>query len=132
MRDQTHQPAARLAGSLERPGGQRRGFVGSLGDSRVGDYLFVLPAVVFILATILYPILYTIDLSLHDVTITNFLAGTAPFVGLENYREALADPALRRAFVVSLLYTGGSLALTFVFGFAFAVLFNREIGRAHV
>lgn len=125
MRDQTHQPAARLAGSLERPGGQRRGFVGSLGDSRVGDYLFVLPAVVFILATILYPILYTIDLSLHDVTITNFLAGTAPFVGLENYREALADPALRRAFVVSLLYTGGSLALTFVFGFAFAVLFNR-------
>ncbi len=97
----------------------------SLGDSRAGDYLFVLPAVIFILATILYPLIYTIDLSLHDVTIRNFLSGTAPFVGLDNYRAALADPALQRAFSVSLLYTGGSLALTFVFGFAFAVLFNR-------
>jgi multiple sugar transport system permease protein len=97
----------------------------SLGDSRLGEYLFVLPAVVFILATVLYPILYTVNLSLHDVEIRNFLSGTAPFVGLENYREAIADPALQRAFVVSILYTSGSLALTFVFGFAFAILFNR-------
>lgn len=110
--------ASRLAPS--RP--QRRR---SLGDSRFGDYLFVLPAVIFILATILYPLIYTIDLSLHDVTIRNFLSGTAPFVGLDNYRAALADPALQRAFSVSLLYTGGSLALTFIFGFAFAVLFHR-------
>lgn len=97
----------------------------ALGDSRLGEYLFVLPAAIFILATVLYPILYTVNLSLHDVEIRNFLAGTAPFVGLDNYREALADPALQRAFVVSLLYTSASLALTFVFGFAFAVLFNR-------
>jgi multiple sugar transport system permease protein len=97
----------------------------SLGDSRLGEYLFVLPAVVFILATVLYPVLYTVNLSLHDVEIRNFLSGTAPFVGLDNYREAIADPALQRAFVVSILYTSGSLALTFVFGFAFAILFNR-------
>jgi multiple sugar transport system permease protein len=102
----------------------------SLGDSRLGDYLFVLPAVLFILATILYPLIYTIDLSLHDVTIRNFLSGTAPFVGLDNYRVALADPALQRAFSVSLLYTSGSLALTFIFGFAFAVLFNRAFPGA--
>ncbi len=97
----------------------------ALGDSRLGEYLFVLPAAIFILATVLYPILYTVNLSLHDVEIRNFLSDTAPFVGLDNYREAIADPALQRAFVVSILYTSGSLALTFVFGFAFAVLFNR-------
>ena len=117
--------------SLTHSHGQKRRLTGgSLGDSRLGEYLFVLPAAVFILATILYPILYTVNLSLHDVEIRNFLAGTAPFVGLDNYREAIADPALQRAFVVSLLYTGGSLALTFVFGFAFAILFNRAFPGA--
>lgn len=98
----------------------------ALGDSRWGDYLFVLPAAIFILATVLYPIVYTVNLSLFDVSIGNFLKGTAPFIGLDNYREVLADPALQRSFVVSLLYTGGSLLLTFVLGFALALLFSRQ------
>lgn len=104
----------------------------SLGDSRLGEYLFVLPAVIFIAATVLYPIIFTVNLGFYDVTIRNFLSGTAPFVGLENYRAALADPALQRSFVVSLLYTGGSLSLTFVAGFALALLFNRPFPGATV
>jgi multiple sugar transport system permease protein len=96
-----------------------------IGDSRLGDYLLVVPAAVFILATVLYPILYTVNLSLYDVDIKNFLAGTAPFIGLENYRQTLADPAFQRSFVVSITYTAASLLLTFVGGFALALLFNR-------
>jgi multiple sugar transport system permease protein len=103
----------------------------SLGDSRLGDYLFVLPAAIFILATVLYPVIYTVNLSFYDVNIRNFLNGTAPFVGFDNYRVAIADPALQRSFVVSLLYTGGSLVLTFVFGFALAVFFNRSFVGAN-
>lgn len=109
------------ASALRRPLPRR-----ALGDSRWGDYLFVLPAAIFILATVLYPIIYTVNLSLFDVSIRNFLNGSAPFIGLDNYREVLADPALQRAFVVSLLYTGGSLALTFVIGFALALLFSKR------
>ncbi len=128
-----HRPLAQLLPNRQGRLGAPRGVVPSIAfsaDARwaipaLGEYLFVLPAVIFILATVLYPLLYTVNLSLHDVSIRNFLAGTAPFIGLDNYRDALADPALQRAFSVSLLYTGGSLALTFVFGFAFAVLFNR-------
>ena len=108
-----------------RPRGRR-----ALGDSRLGDYLFVLPAVLFIAATILYPIAYTINLGFYDVTIRNFLGGAAPFVGLDTYRAALIDPAFQRAFVVSLLYTGGSLLLTFVVGFALALLFDRPFPGA--
>ena len=103
----------------------RRGLSHWLGDSRLGDYLLVLPAALFILATVLYPIVYTVNLSLYDVDIKNFLAGNAPFIGLENYRQTLADPAFQRAFVVSLTYTAASLLLTFVGGMALALLFNR-------
>ncbi len=132
-------PARSLAnqsgsGALERPqpnGRLRRLARGSLGDSRLGEYLFVLPAALFILATVLYPVIYTVNLSLYDVNIRNFLDGTAPFVGFANYTAAFADPALQRSFIVSLLYTGGSLLLTFVFGFALAILFNRAFPGAN-
>ena len=118
-----------LAGT--RPNGRlRRPPRGSLGDSRLGEYLFVLPAILFIVATVVYPIVFTVNLSFYDVSIRNFLGGDAPFVGLDNYRKALADPALQRSFVVSLLYTGGSLLLTFVAGFALAILFNRTFPGA--
>lgn len=132
-------PACSLAdqsgsGTVERPqpnGRLRRLAHGSLGDSRLGEYLFVLPAALFILATVLYPVIYTVNLSLYDVNIRNFLDGTAPFVGFANYAAAFADPALQRSFIVSLLYTGGSLLLTFVFGFALAILFNRAFPGAN-
>ncbi|MFT4038159.1 MAG: sugar ABC transporter permease [Thermomicrobiales bacterium] len=113
-------PLAGQSGAVV-PVRQRR----SLGDSRLGDYLLVLPAAIFILATVLYPVIYTINLSFYDVNIRNFLAGNAPFIGLDGYQTMLTDPAFQRAFVVSLLYTGGSLALTFFGGFALALLFNR-------
>lgn len=121
----THRVRPRPEGRLQRLSR------GSLGDSRLGEYLFVLPAAIFILATVLYPVIYTVNLSLYDVNIRNFLTGTAPFVGLANYATALADPALQRSFIVSLLYTGGSLLLTFVFGFALAILFNRAFPGAN-
>lgn len=103
----------------------RGGLSHRLGDSRLGDYLLVLPAALFILGTVLYPIVYTVNLSLYDVDIKNFLAGNAPFIGLENYRQTLADAAFQRALSVSLTYTAASLALTFIGGLALALLFNR-------
>jgi ABC-type sugar transport system permease subunit len=111
-----------VRGALAQP---RRGLSHRLGDSRLGDYLLVLPAAIFILATVLYPIVYTVNLSLYDVDIKNFLAGNAPFIGLENYQQTLADPAFQRAFMVSLTYTAASLLLTFIGGLGLALLFNR-------
>lgn len=120
----------REAGSRPQATRQRKAG-GSIGDSRLGEYLLVAPAALFILATVLYPAIYTVNLSLYDVNIRNFLNGTAPFVGLANYATALADLALQRSFIVSLLYTGGSLLLTFSCGFALALLFNRTFPGAN-
>lgn len=124
-------PLPDVDATVRRDGKSRRGFWQSAGDSRLGEYLLVLPAVIFILATVLYPVLYTVNLSLYDVSIRNFLAGDAPFIGLDGYRQMLANPSFQRAFSVSLMYTGASLALTFVFGFALALLFNRVFWGAN-
>lgn len=92
---------------------------------RLGNYLYLLPAVVFIAVTMIYPVYSNLRMSLHDVTITTFLADDAPYIGLANYRSLLADPVFRKAVGVSLLFTGGSLLFQFTIGFALALFFNR-------
>ena len=91
----------------------------------LGPYLFVLPALLFVLATAAYPLIYNLRLSLTDADLISFIQGDAAFVGLRNYAHLLADPELRHAFVVSCVYTVCSIALMYVMGFALALLFDR-------
>lgn len=92
---------------------------------RLADYLFLLPALMFVAATMLYPVYTNLRMSLHDVNVMTFLGGEAPFVGLANYRKLLGDPAFHRALGLSLLFTAGSLLFQFTIGFALALFFNR-------
>jgi multiple sugar transport system permease protein len=93
---------------------------------KLGGYLFLAPAVLFIGLTMFYPLLYNLYLSLHDVTVGNFIAGTAPFVGLEKYGEVIANSTFRHSLLISLLFTAGSLVFQFTLGFALALFFNRS------
>lgn len=95
------------------------------GDSRFGDYMLVVPAVVFIAALMLYPLFYNVQLSLHDVTLGNLVTGGAPFVGLEQYADAFGNPEFWHSLTVSFIYTGASILLSFVVGFALALFFDR-------
>ncbi|MPZ70196.1 MAG: ABC transporter permease subunit [Actinobacteria bacterium] len=93
--------------------------------SGLGNNLFVLPALLFIVFIMIYPLGYNFYLSFRDVTIGNYLAGDAPFVGLKNYIELVKQPAFIHALVVSALFTSGSLVFQFSIGFALAVFFSR-------
>ena len=93
---------------------------------QLGNNLFVAPALVFIVLIMLYPLVYNFYLSLHDVNVGNLLVGNAPFIGLENYREIIADPTFRHSLVISALFTGASLFFQFIGGFALALFFNRS------
>lgn len=93
---------------------------------RLGDHLFVLPALIFVLATMVYPVLYNIVLSMSDADFISFVQGTDKYVGLGNYRRLISDPELRNSFGVSILYTTGSIALMYVLGFAMALFFNQR------
>jgi len=87
-------------------------------------YAFVLPAVGFLIAFMIYPLLYTFNLSLFDVTAGNFLTGGAPFVGLQNYAEFLTSPQFIPSLTITLVFTIGSLVFQHSIGFMFALFFN--------
>lgn len=99
--------------------------MGSGGLGRAGDYLFLVPALVFIVAILLYPLAYELYMSVHNVSAGNFLAGNAPFVGVQMYREVLSDPAFAHSLLITVIYTVSCLVFQFAIGLALALFFNR-------
>jgi multiple sugar transport system permease protein len=90
------------------------------------QYFFVLPAVLFLVAFLIYPILFNVKLSFQDVRADSLLGGNAPFVGLRNYTEVLANPLTRTAVVNSVLFTSASLIFQLVISFPLALLYQRR------
>lgn len=97
----------------------------SINLTRVGDYLFVVPAIVFVVAILLYPLGYQLYLSIFNVTLGNFLAGNPPFAGLEQYREVATDSRFHHALWITLVFTVSCLVFQFTIGLALALFFNR-------
>ncbi len=69
--------------------------------AKLAPYLFVGPAIAFVLVFLYAPVVFSVGLSLTD---WNFISPTMNFVGLENYRRIFADPNFRDAAVNTLLY----------------------------
>ena len=63
--------------------------------------LFVLPAFVYMLIFVGYPILRNIILSFQDVTAFNLVQGEKNFVGLTNYLEIFQDEVFRKSLLIS-------------------------------
>jgi raffinose/stachyose/melibiose transport system permease protein len=104
------------------------GAIGSPWRKRATVVLFLLPALSLYLLLVLVPIFRGAYFSGFR---WNGLAPLTDFVGLQNYRDALADPvfraALRHVFVILVL----SLVVQLPFALGLAVLLNQRIrGRA--
>ena len=67
-------------------------------------YLFILPFVLFCLALLLYPVVYSLTLSFRQATVDTFVSGDMPFNGLTQYQAAVADPVFWRAVVNTVLF----------------------------
>ena len=89
------------------------------------NYLFVLPAVLYILVTMVYPIFYNVRMSFQDVTVATFLSDNAAWAGLANYRTLLDDPGFWNALRLSATFTVFSLIGQLAIGFGLAVFFSN-------
>lgn len=89
-------------------------------------YLFVLPALIFMLAFVGYPIIYNFVLSFHDVNVMNFSQPIKPFVGFKNYIDVFKDPTMKISIWNTFVFTIGSITIQFVIGLALALLFNLK------
>ncbi|MGM8364287.1 carbohydrate ABC transporter permease [Virgibacillus sp. W0181] len=90
------------------------------------DYTFLLPAGLFLLVFLVYPILFNINLSFRDVDISNLIEGERQLVGLTNYITVLKDPLFLKALINSVLFTLGTIIFSTGIGFAFALYFNKS------
>ncbi|HKU60562.1 MAG TPA: sugar ABC transporter permease [Gemmatimonadales bacterium] len=100
-------------------------------EARLG-WALVLPAVGTILLIALFPLAWTVweSLHLHDLRMP-WLG--RPFIGLDNYIEALGDQRFREALVHTLLFTVASVTLELTLGCVLALAMNRAFrGRGLV
>ena len=91
--------------------------------------IFSLPALIYMMVFIGYPILQNFVLSFKNVDVYTFAdKGAQKFVGFKNYIELMmgADSVLPRAIVNTLLFTVFSILFQFVIGFGLALLFNKK------
>jgi multiple sugar transport system permease protein len=89
-------------------------------------YLFVLPAAVYMLLLVGYPIVSNFILSFQDVTVTTLNKLQKPFVGFRNYRLLLGDGVLQPSLANTFVFTLCCIVLQFIIGFALALYFNRS------
>lgn len=89
-------------------------------------YLFFLPAVLCILAILLYPIGKTLYLSFTDSE------GLLPpvFIGIQNYQNFLVDPVLRATLTNVLIWTIATLVLPVFIGLIIAYIVSGVTGSA--
>ncbi len=96
-------------------------------------WLLVSPTFLIVFGLVLFPAIFSVWISFHDVTLRNLNdVFHAPFVGLQNYRNVINDFAFKYrgpdnwgAAVTSIVYSFTSTILTVVVGLIAALLLNR-------
>jgi multiple sugar transport system permease protein len=84
---------------------------------------FLAPSAVPLLAFTIVPMLTSAWVSLHAWNLIKPMT----WVGLDNYRHLLSDPATRDVFWHTLLYVAGYLPLVYVGGLGLALALNRRM-----
>lgn len=87
-------------------------------------WLFPLPAALFIILMMAFPVVYTIWVSLTDWSMTS--SGTAQFVGVKNYIALFSDPRFFNSVKLTLYFTILAVGVETVLGVAIALILNRE------
>lgn len=103
---------------------QRRAVVvGGRGYARRDKYLrFIVPALVLILAVVIFPWLFTLYMSVHDWQV----AQSQAFVGLDNYYKLTHDERFLSSVVRTLYYTILAVVLPVILGTLAALIFHQR------
>ncbi len=120
------------AGSAKRsPAGPGRARSGPLkrilGEHPVG-WLLGAPYLLFVLAIFAYPLLFAGYMSFHDYFFTApGVQVDRPFVGFQNYIDAITDPKVQQSFVNVGIFLIINVPLTVVFSMVLATFLNRAV-----
>ena len=93
-------------------------------------YLYVAPALIYMLFFVGYPIVSNLILSLQDVTVTTLTAEKKPWIGFQNYVELFQDDVLKSSIINTLIFTLACLGIQFIIGMLLALFFNKKFSFA--
>lgn len=87
-------------------------------------WLFPLPAVIFIIVMLIFPILFTFGVSLTDWQLST--GGTIRFIGFQNYLDLLSSDRFWNSMWLTFYFTILCVVAETVLGVAVALFLNRE------
>jgi multiple sugar transport system permease protein len=99
---------------------------------RVTQWLFLAPALIYLLLFFGYPAVVSVLMSLQHYTTSSFLTGEAPFNGFENYLRVTRSPLFAITIYNTALFTTGSIIGQFGLGLALALFFHRKFPLSRV
>ncbi|MGI6092050.1 MAG: carbohydrate ABC transporter permease [Negativicutes bacterium] len=88
------------------------------------SWLFPLPAAIFILSMMAFPITYTVWVSLTDWSMAS--SGSVKFIGLQNYIDLFSDDRFYNSVKLTIYFTVLAVGVETVLGVAIALILNRE------
>lgn len=94
--------------------------------TKLQPYLFLAPSFAILLVFLIFPLLWNIYISLHDVSLITLLREWE-YVGPENFITLFNDPNFYTSLKVTLMFVGGSVALQFGVGMLMAVTLNQQV-----
>ncbi|WP_346892296.1 sugar ABC transporter permease [uncultured Roseibium sp.] len=104
-------------------GRSARGIKG-LSDRAVG-WVFILPSILLLLAINIFPLIWTIRLSLTNYR-ANRTGAELKWLGLRNYERILTDPDIWNAMQATAHFVFWTLVLQVLIGFTLAYLINKK------
>lgn len=97
-----------------------------ISETRYWAYFLLAPALILLLAIIVYPIGSGISISFHTMRLTRPDLGT-PFVGLRQYTDLAQDPVFRLALRNTAVWVALGASSQFVVGLITALALNRKV-----
>jgi multiple sugar transport system permease protein len=115
--------------AIARPVGTGRasGLRHRLLDDAVGP-LFLAPALILLLLTLVGPFGYMVWTSLTDLSFA-LPDRNGRFIGFDNFRRLMHDPIFWHSFLLTLWFVVAVVVLEFLLGFALALLFRHQLRR---
>jgi len=92
-------------------------------DRRTG-YLFIVPALLVILAFIVIPQVYGVIISLYDYNVGS--PGLSAFVGVRNYVSVLTSSSFWKSLKVVMVFTVSSILFQSILGLGIALVLNQK------
>lgn len=90
---------------------------------------FVLPALIYMMVMVGYPIVHNFVLSVQNLTQRN-VNGVVKFIGFQNYATIFSTSAFRTALGNTIRFTLISISFQFIFGLLLALFFSKQFPAA--